>query len=93
MATIKVNSAVMRDKAGSFMTASTSIKGYTEDMINEIDGLRAYWEGGAAEATVNQFKSLASYFEEICKTIENYSKFLESAAQAYDDAEAANTGA
>ncbi len=93
MATIKVNSTVMREKANTFKTVSSSVKGYTEDMLNEIDGLRAYWEGDAAETTVNQFKSLATHFEEICKSIENYGAFMESAAQSYDAAEAANTGA
>ena len=31
MATIKVNSAVMRDKANGFKTVSNSIKAYTND--------------------------------------------------------------
>jgi len=93
MATIKVNSTVMREKANTFKTVAKSVKGYTDDMITEVDGLKAYWEGDAAEATVKQFKNLASQFEEICKSIENYGAFLESAAQSYDTAESANAGA
>lgn len=93
MASIKVNSTVMRDKANTFKTVAKSVKGYTDDMLNEVDGLRAYWEGDAAEATVKQFKNLATQFEEICKSIESYGIFLEEAAERYDAAESANAGA
>lgn len=93
MATIKVNSTVMREKANTFKTVATSVKGYTDDMFAEVDRLKAHWEGNAAEATVNQFKNLATQFEEICKSIEKYGDFLEGAALSYDTTESANAGA
>ena len=90
MATIKVNSTVMREKATAFKTVSTSIQTYTSDMIAEIDGLKSTWEGEAAETLVNKFKGLAESFEAICKTINQYGEFLDQAAVAYDETEKAN---
>ena len=92
MATIKVNSAVMREKANAFKTISTSVRNYTDDMLKEIEGLKAYWEGDAAEATVKEFQAQKAAFDEIIKTIENYGSFLDNAAAEYDKTEQANAG-
>ena len=45
MATIKINSTVMRDKANGFKTVSSSIKTFTSEMTNEIESLKSTWEG------------------------------------------------
>ena len=87
MATIKVNSSVMRDKATSFKTVATSVKTFTEDMTVEIENLKATWQGEAAETLVNKFKGLADKFDEICGTINQYAVFLEQAADSYDKVE------
>ena len=91
MATIKVNSTVMREKAGTFRNVSSSIKTFTEEMTTEIDNMKSAWEGEAAEASVNKFKSLSSKFEEICNTINQYAEFLDTAAENYDKIETTNT--
>ena len=90
MATIKVNSTVMRDKANSFKTVANSIKTFTGEMTSEIEGLKAAWQGESAETTVTKFKGLADNFEAIYSTIMGYASFLEQAAEAYDNAESAN---
>ncbi len=90
MATIKVNSTVMRDKASSFKTVANSIKTFTGEMTAEMESLKATWEGDSAETTVNKFKDLADNFEEIYNTIVGYATFLEQAAEAYDNAETVN---
>lgn len=91
MATIKVNSTVMREKASAFKAVATSVQTYTSEMITEIDSLKNAWSGEAAEALVKNFKSLAENFDAICKTINQYGDFLNQAAAAYDDTEKANT--
>lgn len=91
MATIKVNSTVMREKATAFMAVATSVQTYTSEMITEIDSLKNAWTGNAAETLVNNFKSLAENFEAICKTVNQYGDFLNQAATAYDETEKANT--
>ena len=89
MATIKVDSTVMRDKAGTFKNVANTIKNLTDEMTQEMESLRSVWEGESAEATVSKFKSLASTFEEKFNTINQYASFLEDAANAYDDGEKA----
>ena len=90
MATIKVNSTVMRDKASSFKTVAGSIRSFTEEMLNEVDSMKSAWEGEAAETAVKRFKELSSNFEEKYNTIISYAEFLEKAAEAYDNTETAN---
>lgn len=90
MATIKVNSTVMRDKASSFKTVANSIKTFTGEMTAEIESLKSVWQGESAETAVAKFKGLADNFEDIYSTIVGYANFLEQAAEAYDNAEKAN---
>jgi WXG100 family type VII secretion target len=90
MATIKVNSTSMRDKANSFKTVANSIKTFTAEMTAEVESLRSAWQGESAETTVTKFKGLADNFDEIYNTIVSYAAFLEQAAEAYDATENAN---
>ena len=49
MATIRVNSTVMREKAGSFKIVANSIQTFTNEMTAEIESLKAAWEGEYAD--------------------------------------------
>ncbi len=91
MATIKVNSAVMREKATGFRQVAKSIKGFTDEMTNEINGLKSVWEGESAEALVNKFNGLSDDFQQICDTIDQYATFLDQAAEKYDNVETSVT--
>ncbi len=91
MATIRVNSTVMRDKASAFRTVANSMKTFTGEMTAEIESLRSVWQGESAEMTVAKFKGLADNFEEIYSTVVGYANFLEQAAEAYDSVERTNT--
>lgn len=84
MASIKVNSNVMRDKSNSLKGIANSINTFTEEMTNEINRLRASWEGQAAETTVKKFNELKDDFQERYDTINQYSKFLEDTAEQWD---------
>ncbi|MBR2944722.1 MAG: WXG100 family type VII secretion target [Clostridia bacterium] len=90
MATIKVNSTSMRDKANSFKTVANSIKTFTGEMTAEIESLRSTWQGESAETTVAKFQGLADNFDDIYTTIISYATFLEKAADTYDATENAN---
>ena len=87
MATIKVNSTVMRDKANAFKTVSASVKTFTTEMTNEIESLKTTWQGESAETLVTKFKGLADDFEGIINTINQYADFLNQAADSYDKVE------
>lgn len=84
MASIKVNSATMREKANVLTNIAKSIKGFTDEMTNEMNRLRGAWEGEVAEATVNNFKGLADDFQERFDTINSYADFLNKAADEWD---------
>ena len=90
MATIKVNSTVMREKASSFKTVASSVKTFTTEMTAEIENLKGAWEGESAETLINKFRGLADNFEDIFETIISYADFLEQAAEVYDNTESAN---
>lgn len=87
MATIKVDSTAMREKADSFQTIADNISNYTDQLEQEINGMKSVWEGEAAEATIAKFKEFKQGFSEKKETIKNYSKFLRQAADAYDNSE------
>ena len=87
MATIRVDSTSMRNKAEIFRTISKNISTYTEELQSEINGMKKVWEGEAAETTVGRFTEFRQAFEEKKQTIENYAAFLENAAEAYDNSD------
>ena len=90
MATIKVNSIAMREKASAFKTVANSVKIFTGEMTNEVESLKAVWEGESAETLVAKFRSLNDNFDDIYETIISYANFLDQAAEAYDNTESAN---
>lgn len=84
MASIKVNSTSMREKANTFRGVATSVKTCTDEMTQQVESLRSTWEGEAGETAVTKFKELSGKFEELYKTINQYASFLDEAAEAYD---------
>ena len=83
MATIKVDSTAIREKAATFDSIATNIENYTE----EIQGMKSVWEGDAAESSVAKFENFKRAFAERKETIRNYAQFLRNAAEAYDNSE------
>ena len=53
--------------------------------------MRSYWEGEAAESSVQKFEELKKKIETSYENIEKYSKFLENAAADYEHVEITNT--
>lgn len=91
MATIKVNSTIMRDKSNAFKEVSKTINNFMTEMTNGIHSLQSTWEGESAETLVKKFDGLQDNFEEICNTINQYADFLSQAADSYDKTESAVT--
>lgn len=90
MATIKINSAVMRDKSATLTSVSSTIRTLTDELLQEMDRLKSTWEGEVAETTVQKFKALSDDFEERYVTIDSYANFLENAATEWDRINAEN---
>lgn len=87
MATIKVDSTAIREKAATFDSIATNIENYTEEIEREIQGMKSVWEGDAAESSVVKFENFKRAFAERKETIRNYAQFLRNAAEAYDNSE------
>lgn len=88
MATIKVDTSAIRDKATSFRTIESNITTYLQDMKQEMDSLKSVWEGESAETTVSKFSALEQkYQDEIKQTIDQYATYLDNAADSYDSTE------
>ena len=95
MATIKVDSTAIREKAATFDSIATNIENYTEEIEREIQGMKSVWEGDAAESSVAKFENFkrSSAASDVYKrqerkeTIRNYAQFLRNAAEAYDNSE------
>lgn len=87
MATIKVDSTAIREKAATFDSIATNIENYTEEIEREIQGMKSVWEGDAAESSVAKFENFKRAFAERKETIRKYAQFLRNAAEAYDNSE------
>ena len=87
MATIKVDSTAIREKAATFDSIATNIENYTEEIEREIQGMKSVWGGDAAESSVAKFENFKRAFAERKETIRNYAQFLRNAAEAYDNSE------
>ena len=87
MATIKVDSTAIREKAATFDSIATNIENYTEEIEREIQGMKSVWAGDAAESSVAKFENFKRAFAERKETIRNYAQFLRNAAEAYDNSE------
>lgn len=87
MATIKVDSTAIREKAATFDSIATNIENYTEEIEREIQGMKSVWEGDEAESSVAKFENFKRAFAERKETIRNYAQFLRNAAEAYDNSE------
>ena len=64
MATIKVDSTAIREKAATFDSIATNIENYTEEIEREIQGMKSVWEGDAAESSVAKFENFKRAFAE-----------------------------
>ena len=90
MAEIKVNSAGIREKAETFKALADSIRAYTEEMKETVNGLQPSWEGLASDNTRADFNKFQETFDEKYNTIIRFSQFLENTANEYERTEQAN---
>lgn len=93
MATVKVDSNVMREKAAILKANATEISGLITDMMTKINDLKSTWEGTVAENAIRKFTELQEKFEERYTTINDYAAFLENAATEWDSVNDSIVGA
>ena len=71
MATIKVDSTAIREKAATFDSIATNIENYTEEIEREIQGMKSVWEGDAAESSVAKFENFKRAYDNSERNIQN----------------------
>lgn len=91
MAQVVVDSAVMRDKAKTIETASSTIQKLYTEMLQEVNTTAGKMKGTTIETQKKQFASMQSRFETFAKDVKAYGTFLTQAAESYDAAEREGT--
>lgn len=91
MAEILVDPQELKNKAGTLKNCARTISKIVEDVDKEMKSMSIYWEGEAAQSSVQKFEELKKKIETSYENIEKYSKFLENAAADYEHVEITNT--
>lgn len=94
MASFKVTTQTLEDKATTIKTINTQFNGIMEEITTLMHRLQNDWQSEAAEQFISRFDKLKNEFTSYSKVIDSYSLFLTNAAGDYAAAETAiNTGA
>ncbi len=91
MAEILVDPQELKNKADTLKECAQTISDIVTDVDKEMNSMRSYWEGEAAQSSVQKFEELKKKIETSYENIEKYSKFLENAAADYEHVEITNT--
>ena len=84
---ITISPAEVRSTAGRIATQNRALEDTLNKIKSDMNALTATWQSKGAETTQQVFNTHAAKFAEYRQYIDNYSKFLENAATAYEQAE------
>lgn len=87
---IKVTTAELRQAIAKFNTCKAEMAAAYGQMSAEAMALNGSWDGEASQAFMDRFSELITNIRTSDATIEQAVKGLETAAQAYEEAEEAN---
>jgi WXG100 family type VII secretion target len=90
MAAFTVTSSELRTKASSLRESNAQFKTQTGNLDEQEGSLLSMWEGEAKTAFDNAYKSDRTQMDNFYNLIEQYCVALETIAEKYDQAEAAN---
>ena len=88
--TIKVSPEKLKETASSFSSEGSKIQTLTNEMLNKISALSSAWEGEAATAYINKFKSLETDIQTLIRMIKEHVSDLNQMAEAYATTERQN---
>ncbi|GMK42098.1 hypothetical protein PCCS19_51570 [Paenibacillus sp. CCS19] len=90
---IKVNTAQVLDIAQKIEGLNTNLLDQLKEGQTTVKNLANYWEGEAAQATIEAYESFAAkYFQTYHDILDQYVKFLKmNVAQGYFEVETTNT--
>lgn len=88
---LKVTPEQLMKTAGEFSTAGEQIRSLTAEMMNIVNGLKAVWQGEAAESYSAKFTGLSDDIERMNRMIREHVSDLNEMAANYRTAEEAST--
>lgn len=87
---IKVSPEKLLSTASDFSSQGSTISSLTSQMLNIVSSLSSAWEGDAAAAYMNKFKSLESDIQVMNRMIQEHVSDLEQMANLYSTTEQSN---
>ena len=91
MALIRVTAAQLRSTANELRSVNGNFKSQVGNLESQEGALASMWEGEAKNAFHTAFMNDKAQMDKFYELIEKYCQTLESMAQKYEQAEAANT--
>lgn len=90
---IKVAPETLASTAGEFGGQATQLQGLTSEMMSLIESLSGAWTGEASAAYLAKFRGLQPDMDKMFRMVQEHSTDLQDMANAYIQAESANTEA
>lgn len=88
MAEIRVTSSSLKEKAEVIKSVSSNMQQVDRDIKSEIDKIKPVWTGEASDKAYERYTKVAEELSGIYSSVEQYSGFLERAAEEFAEAEA-----
>ena len=84
---MQVNSVELHNAADSLRKNVSDMDATLNDATQTINGTAASWESAAAENLRSRYLMLSEKFTDFYTAINNYAKFLDNTAEAYENAD------
>lgn len=84
---LNINYQGLRESANIFRKEVSRMSSALSDAKTEIGNTTKDWQSTAAQTLRDRFESLAGKFDDFYNAIENYAKFLDNTANAYEAAD------
>ncbi len=85
--TLKVTPEKLRSTASEFNGQGQKVNQLTSQMMSQVTGLAAVWQGTAAQTYINKFKGLQDDIQRMCRMITEHVNDLNEMAAGYTSAE------
>lgn len=88
---LKVTPEKLFTSSDEFGNMGTQMNNLTNEMLTLVSNLKSIWQGEASEAYGGKFASLSTDMDKLYRMVKEHSQDLMEMANAYKEAENANT--
>lgn len=88
--TINVTTQELRSVANEFSSIMSQVRGLADNMLNQVNGLSAKWQGDASQAYLTKFGNLNDDIAKLGALINEHVQDLNAMANEYDAKENKN---